>query len=710
MGPRFSWGLPLIGVLALVPCLAVLAIIHAYGGRLPLEDQWDTPGRLFEAQLDGWLHWSQFFDQHNEARKAFASGVWMLLAMGGWSPRLEMYTSALLVALCVALYFVICRRSGARSSLAPMQLAIVASVILFNPLGFTGAPAPWLWGVNLENALALTALIGGVCANVSLSFGPRRYAISAACSVAATYSFANGMLLWVLLYPRWFGAGNRGGNSRALRGVTLDVLYLAAFATVVIAYFHGYTKPPQHPALSDALGRPDRIFQFLFAWLGAPLSPLRNNVVSAGATGLVGFVLLGWALVQVARRGLWGRAAPFLMLAAYSLVSGAGVALGRSTMKMQIALASRYSLHVLALYIGLNGLLWLCSTAERETGRRGPAGVVLSLVLALQLGVVASNWSRIYPERVHSLNELYKRGEAAAQFVDIVKGNPDLENFKLHHIIPRLRLLARAGVLDFELVPENVEFQIASEAIDQSASLSFASYGEKILLSGDWRKGPGTKVITHLLIKTRGEGEEKFVSVLPLSAFPLSRGEDRRRIDAWIDTDNFLGGTQVLELFGLELTGWRLVPSNVVLELRPRQVAPTEILDATSVETQLRSGAIILDAVNRVDVLGREEITLPSGGSLEFLGWAYDPRTIELAARVYVKWGERLVPARYSLLRPDVARSLNRPELVACGFHCVIDESLLAADTTNSFSFVIETRQGDYLERPVALTIRRVDR
>lgn len=712
MSPRRPWTLFGISVLALLPCLAVVMYIHRYAGFLPLEDQWDTPGRHFEMHLHGHLTWKEFFVQHNEARKAFTNVIWMLLATNGWNVRLEMYMSVLLVGACVLFYLWVCRRSTPGATLVPLLLAATASVLLFNPIGMTGAQLPWLWGVNLENAVVVVVLVGAIWANTHLRSWPLRFAISAACSVAATYSFANGMLLWVLLYPRWLGPVGSEAKGTTRRSLWLDVLYGAAFATVVVTYFNGYYRPPNHPSIVEALGRPDRVLHFYFAWIGAPLSPRVGALSIATLIGLMGVALFLWSLVQVARHRLWARAAPFLLLAAYSLISATAVSLGRSGAGVGGALASRYYLHVLVFYLGLNGLLWLCATSGRERGQGQRPRAVLGTALAFQIALIASNWIGIYPRHIRYFHERIARGEAAVQFIDVVPDNPDLPNIHagMAQLIPRTRLLTGAGVLDIEFAASPKEFELSPTPIDQRDALFLTTLNDDLRLFGELVDGPQMEGLSHLLIHARAGTEEKFISVLPLAAYPRERGAERRHIDALISVENLPAKLVALEVFGYDVATRRCVSLSVSTELRTGGIGLDEILDATTMELQPRPGLLSLDVVNGVAVQDRPEVTIPRGGPLVFNGWAVDAVANELGARVYVMVGERLFPAQYGQPRPDVAHSLGRPDFMACGFTCVLDESLLDAETTGPFNFVLETRRGEFLVDPQGLTVRRVDR
>lgn len=711
MSPRRAALLLVLAGLTVLPCLAVAFCIQRYGGHLPLEDQWDTPGRMFQAQLQGTLHWKQFFVQHNEARKAFSSSAWMLLALNGWSVRVEMFTSVLLAALCVLFCYLLGRRALPDAPLAPAALAAGASVLLFSPIGFTGDPLPWLWGVNLENAIVVVALVGGVTANVLLRAWTPRYLIAVACALAATYSFANGMLLWVLLHPRWTLLRPKPERPATRPARVLDALYLLVFAVVVGTYFHGYFKPPSFPPFSVALQRPDQVALFYLAWIGGPLSPRPGSPVLAWVVGglAVGLALLG--LVGVLRRGRWARAFPFVVFATYVLVSAGAVSLGRSTFGLAGALASRYYLHVLVFYLGLNGILWIALWTPGGPRARVPR-LALALVSLVQLGLVAHNWRVIYPRDLEHFHARNARGEAALRFVRLIPDNPDLTN--LHELMPQLvsryQLLRREGVLKVEDVPGRQRLPVEEQALEVGGSLTLRVSQDQVRLQGSLDLGEAAARLTHLVLEARGVEGSKFVGVLPLSVLPREGGGERRRVDTWVRTANFPADADELRLLGYDPTARRLVPLEPALQIRGGRVRAADVLAVAGLELRRQAGVGGFDTVCGILPRGREEFPIPAGVSLEFVGWAVDPLARTTARRAFVRAGERLFPVQYHLPRPDVVRNLGAPQMLESGFFCVLDDELLGEDRGGPFRVVVETRDGSYLESPTQLRLRRVER
>ena len=709
--PRREWLIFGIGVLALLPCLAVVMYIHRFGGSLPIGDQWGVPARLFEARFADDLRLEHFFRQHNEARKAFTGAVWMLLASNGWNMRLEMYVSVLLAATCVLSYLSICRWCAPGARLAPALISATASVLLFNPVGFTGGNAPWLWGINVENAIVIAVLVGGVCAILHLRSWPQRYAISAGFSVAATYSFANGMLLWLLLYPRLFRGRDGEVIAPLRRGLWLDVVYLVGFAAVVGSYFNGYDRPGHHPSILEALGRPDQVLQFFFIWLGAPLTPRIGTLTFPSVIGAVGVGLYLLCLVEVVRQRLWSRALPFFVIATYTLVSGVAVSLGRAEFGAAAATAPRYCLHVLVFYLGVNGLLWLCATATLGRRRRLVHGTLLWASLALQVAFVTINWVGIVPEHLRAYHEHNRRGEAALRFVDLIPDNPDLTILNPYMLrqVRRFKVLLADDVLSVDLAPRSEGLVISNTVVDQSASLFIAAEAGGVRIFGSLVDGPGMETQSFLLLRARSGAEHKFVSVLPLDVYPHERGADRRRIEALISADNIGSGPQELELFGYDAATKQCVSFGVSAKLRFGDIAPSELLDATAIELRPHAGMFTVDSVNGVSTMGRSDVTIPPGSPLVIDGWAFDAESGDPAARIYMRLGARLIPARYRMLRHDVAQRIGRPDFVTTGFTIVLDESLLGGETGGTFGFVLETRRGEYLEDPQSLTIERSD-
>ena len=112
--------------------------------------------------------------------------------------------------------------------------------------------------------------------------------------IIATYSMANGLLVWpiLLLEAFWFGLPRR-----------IKLTLLVASIVMWALYFWGYTTPAQTSSIRDGFHRLPQSFAFAMCVLGSPLNGILSQVdgmfsiggenwqlLSSAASGLVGFI------------------------------------------------------------------------------------------------------------------------------------------------------------------------------------------------------------------------------------------------------------------------------------------------------------------------------------------------------------------------------------------------------------------------------------
>lgn len=340
-------------LLALVP----LWMIWRFGSPLPLFDDWDFLFYLHAYAARGELA-TILPAQMNESRPLFPRLVALPLdPLFHGDLRVRMILTWLLMCATAWPLWQLGRR------LAPPRLQIpallLANALLFAPVQFEN----WLWG-NQVMFVAPLACLAWILLILCRPSQPTPVQIAVACVLAtvATWSFANGVLCWiVLLVCVWL---------RRL-GAPVKLAALGSFLGNAALYFPGLLIARKDPLYMAR--HPLDATRFVLSVLGSPLA-LGHDVLAP----LIGLLLLVGLAVVAWRRRADPVARPFLILAAYSLVSVAIIASGRLELGLSQAFASRYTTVAILAYVAL---IWLATAATIPLPRWTTA--VFIAVLAL---------------------------------------------------------------------------------------------------------------------------------------------------------------------------------------------------------------------------------------------------------------------------------------------------------------------------------------
>lgn len=427
--PRWLW-------LATLPPAAALAVLIANNAvDVLFMDDWSLVGETLIQAGSGQLDLAHLIRQHNESRPFFPR--LLFLAIGTvtqgdfrWLLLLT-FTLACLVSYSV---FFLARATVTRRVWYLWGLTFLANLLIFTP-----KPAKmWLMGsyVGLEPIACLTASLAVLHSRLSPG---RKVAIGAALCTVATFSYANGLSLWLLVAPvlllsvgpRWLGWW------------ALGLLLNAGL------YFHGYVTPAHHPSLLDGM-QPLRLGHFVLAFLGASMGLNRLAIATAvGAVFLAVFALLGVYLLMHAREeDLRRRVAPWLSIGGYALLSGLATGLGRSAFGVRSSLANRYI--PFSLYLGL-ALLFLVPIGLQHARARGlfrptprrSVQVFLAICLAACSLLHASS-AAIGVREMASARRMLRNGKSCLLFINVL-----FDQKCLSHLYPRPEdLRPRANGLD----------------------------------------------------------------------------------------------------------------------------------------------------------------------------------------------------------------------------------------------------------------------
>jgi hypothetical protein len=431
-----------VAVAAAAPFVAFqAAFVATYGLDFHFGDEWNGVPDLLLAIDAGKLGIGDFVAQHNEHRIAVPRALMLALAFATrWNNFANLYAQCAIVAMtAVAAVLLVLRqaRSIGRRGAAP---ALVVLSLIFLPTQYEN----WLWG--FQSQFLLVALFTIVAAAVGAGPAPlsRRIGIAGSLAVAATFTSANGMLLWAVL-PLALFAGERRpaalGWGLAWAGLAL--------ATAGV-YSIGYVRTSLHAPPLESLMHPQAVMMYVGAYVGGPFSSLRafGGLEAVASLGWAVVALLTWETVAVLRArdpALLRASSPWIAVAAFALGTAVLTALGRLNFGPEQALSPRYVTFAVWVPVAVVMLGWLLGAPR--VGRRYP---LLFATLAAGVVVLASSSLPQAFADVREWQRVAREKHARQLFADLLVDSrtrhalwfaPDADLF------PQLHAIARRGWL-----------------------------------------------------------------------------------------------------------------------------------------------------------------------------------------------------------------------------------------------------------------------
>lgn len=315
-------------LLIVLPSILWLLYIGAYGVNVAIYDQW-----TFVPLIDKWetgnLTISDLATLYNDHKPFFPRLIMLFLAeLTHYNNLAEMYFGWLLVCLsCFVLFLIYKKHFGLTESSLLKFIPISWLIFSFGPFEHI----TYGWGFpTFLSLLCFLTMIHFLQESKTLDI---HLLFSAICAFVASFSFANGLLLWVIgLFQILL--------SKSAKRVKMGSVWSLAWIFTYTLYFYDYTKPAHHPSLFYFLKYPLNSSIFLLINIGAPLS---SGVISAVPTGLILIVLSLYVLNFSLKRELAPYNAKWFSLILFSILSSIILVLGRAGGGFNYALASRFT-------------------------------------------------------------------------------------------------------------------------------------------------------------------------------------------------------------------------------------------------------------------------------------------------------------------------------------------------------------------------------
>jgi hypothetical protein len=411
-----------LAIVAILPALLMWHLVSSDWVSIPLWDEWHTPGSQFASWCRGTLTLTEMFSQSNESRKFFPRLVYFTLAhFGGWDVRKEMRVVFILVCLLCLLLLVLLRRTRGASSISTLVGWSFMTFLCFAPVQVEN----FLCGIQLETLFPGFALLAAAAANLSrLSFRAKTL-INLSLAFVANYTFANGMLLWVLAWP--LPAPNETTPRR--QRFIWTALYLTAGAISIGCYFIGYHRPSYHPAFASVTARFVDLVHYFVLWVGTYFS---SDLARPFLLGIVALSLFLGAVIytgfSIYRRRDWRTFYPWLLAGGYACVSGAVTAMGRLGFGLGQATSTRYAAFALYFYVALIGLYFAIYCAGVRPASAATRTLFLTNAGWLS-GLTILCWGMSLDKNLAALAEHHEsrvRLQRALEWMEPIPDNPDL--------------------------------------------------------------------------------------------------------------------------------------------------------------------------------------------------------------------------------------------------------------------------------------------
>jgi hypothetical protein len=351
-------------ILLAVPAFLIGYFILQNSINVPHWDQWSITKTIIKSTT-GDLSFEDLIAQHNESRKIFPRLIYIALAyLTQYDVRYEILISFLLACLISLNLYRLSQITVQGDRVQTIALALVTNFLIFNPVQYRA----WLLGLSSVFFIPVACITTSLVVAYSKLGDRAKFLICGGLSIISMFSFSSGILSWIVLLPTLVSLTQRHEESfypSLIRRRWLLFGWVAAFAIFTAIYFYGYTKPTHHPSFAEPLKDPSDAVAYFLAFLGSPFA-WGTSIDSLDLAQSVGnllimmlFLICLYLLKNRKNIQLWQRSVGWLTLAAYPLISGLTATAGRLGFGLSEALASRYTVITVHIFIATIYLAFL---------------------------------------------------------------------------------------------------------------------------------------------------------------------------------------------------------------------------------------------------------------------------------------------------------------------------------------------------------------
>ena len=452
-----------------LPAICAFYMMWTHWVPVPFWDEWDTPGGQLASYYRGTLTFAELCSQHNEHRLLFPRLIWLPLAIvAGWDVRHAMVLTFCFVCLgSVGLYLLLRSSNGTAAGRA--FVFGLMNLVLFSPRQYE----TFLVGAQGQTFVPTFMLVLALLVSLSGKSLRTKTIVNAALAHVSTYSFGNGMLVWLLAFPLETGSADFP-TGRPSQRILWRAVYILMAGLSIASYFISYRHPSNTPPVVSPIAQLPAFVRFVLVWIG--------SLFSVGAPAICGAVVLflfaGLAAVairQMRRTGAWRPHYPWLILGAYMIISACVAAMARLGFDYSMAGDARYTAFSVFLYIAVVGLGFSVYTQAKKRpliARIALSTVVVSLALLLTCWAITFKKER---RLLRLFTHAWEHSLLVLRWSEAIPLNPEialLSPYPLEETVSTIRTLAQHDALRPRLVSQRL-----ASAISHRPNVDGASAG-----------------------------------------------------------------------------------------------------------------------------------------------------------------------------------------------------------------------------------------
>lgn len=430
-------------IFAILPALIIGFLITQNWVNVPKVDQWNTPGSMLVEIHEGKLTLDDWFSLHNENRLLVYRLISVPLAfLTHWDTRYEIILMFLIACGISLSFYRLIQLTCNYNPKVEYFIILAINLLIFSPIQ-VDVTGNWLRGDQLVVFLVVFCLALCVLTSYAKFNLWVRFSLCVMLSLVSTFTFASGMLCWLVGFPPLVILSVSSWRE-VLKRKNLFFAWCSCFVVTLYIYFHDYQKPPSSSNPIESLAYPFQAFLFFLSFLGSPLG-FRDVLVSqaVGLVLLLMYVATCCYLIKFRSDFLLiERAIGWLTFSFYSLLSGTLVTLGRFTISVfgtPQSLYAKYTTPSLYFIVSIIGLTYLVISHYRFTKPLSKYNRLLkpALIFIIIAGLVLHSISFFHGIRLMKEERLnLLTGKACLTLVNVVQ----IDDCIKKHVYPLIQI------------------------------------------------------------------------------------------------------------------------------------------------------------------------------------------------------------------------------------------------------------------------------